>query len=251
MRLPVTKTTLPDHLLPLHKLKGVVQRRGNKERAHQMALATLILLKQGLTRTYSAGQDRSPINFFNRCLENITPAFILHRVIIAGKLYTLPVPISDNRSTFTGIKWLRLAALKRNNSPSSFPELLVDELHNSLNNQGTARDLLQEVIDTAIDQRPFEHYLRKRKTYICKSRNSKTGRLMTDAHHKQRRLSRRRQNHFDFQLTRLFRLRKKRHNVLRIIRRTKTRSRRHRAFLKKQRRRLKRRLANKIARMPL
>jgi len=183
-------------LLPCHKLIGVLQRKGNRARAMSMFFKLYTLIKS------TQKSSEKPIELFNRCLDNIVPAFILQRVVRAGKLYMIPVPISRNRALFMGSYWLRQGALKGNNSALTFPQLLFKELQSALAERGAARDFLHATIETAFDQRPFSHFIRRKRKNISKSRNTRIAKLLLKIHRKHVRAAHKRKNRFDFHLSR-------------------------------------------------
>lgn len=176
------KPTLPYKYKRLEKLKGLLQKRGNKERIHTMLKSLYISLKQGLhgqsgysNYPLNTLDEKTPLALINKCLYNIMPAFALKRAFKAGKLYLIPTPISENRAWFIASDWLRKAAFKFNKNDLHASSLLTREIGATLHKAGSSKDYLKEYIDIGLDNRPFTHFIRRRRKLISRTRGTRIG----------------------------------------------------------------------------
>jgi hypothetical protein len=173
------KQRLPSNLEKIKKLKGVLVKCGNKERTNTFLVNLYASLKQAKRNKFNDSKyplsfiaETTPLSIINRCLYNLMPAFVLRRIIRAGKSFELPVPISDNHAVFRASYWLIKATIKNNKNALSLPSLLTQEICATLYNEGAALDYLKSYIEIAIDQRPFMRYIKKKRK--VKSRSKKT-----------------------------------------------------------------------------
>jgi hypothetical protein len=167
-----------DHLV-LKKLIGVMQKCGNRQRALSSMFSLFKQLKLGLAGFPVANNyplntldAENPIHLIHKCLYNLKPAFLLRRVVKSGKRYDLPVPISDKRAIFMAIDWLRKTVLKNNKNELSFSSLLAQEISACLHHKGSAENFLKAYIDIALDQRPFNKFIKRRRFNISKSKRT-------------------------------------------------------------------------------
>lgn len=173
-------TLIPDKLQDTLLFRNVFIKEGNLERASRFisdlnALlkltyrrGTLIRLKKirktkNLVKTKQIHKRPKPYQILNQLLYKLKPGFIIRRVIVAGKTYSLPVPITNHRASYLACNWLRKAVLSDTKSASTIPNLMLKELINLLKNKGEAVAQLRSYIAIAIDQRPFSRYIRKKR----------------------------------------------------------------------------------------
>jgi ribosomal protein S7 len=184
MRTRDFKFYLPEKYKKIDKLKSLLIRSGNKERTNSFFIRLLQVLKTCATikdnrnslisfaskNPLNALGEKDPMKILDKCLYNLMPAFILRRTFVAGRFYSLPVPISDNHARFMAADWLRKAAFKDNKNAFTVPYLLAREVGTVLHNTGSACAALQNYIDTALDQRPFSRYIRKKRKIVAISK---------------------------------------------------------------------------------
>jgi len=161
---------------------GILQKCGNRQRALSHLCSLLSKIKEGIAGSsafnkypLSTLDEKSPIQILNKSLYNLKPAFLLRRVYRSGRRYDLPVPISDKRSTFMAIDWLRKSVFKNNKNEQAFPTLLAYEISALLYQEGSAKNFLKAYIDIALDQRPFERFIKRRRFVTAKSKRKGTG----------------------------------------------------------------------------
>lgn len=184
------RNTLPEKFKKVHTLKSLLIRSGNKERTNTFILRLMHILKLAaklknkhhplisITARYPLNvlEEKDPIKILDKCLYNLMPAFILRKTFVTGKLYNLPVPISPKRARFMSADWLRKAAFKDNKNALTVPYLLTREIGAVLYKTGSAYASLGEYIDTALDQRPFSRYIRRKRKNIARSKIGRAAR---------------------------------------------------------------------------
>ena len=186
------------HLKRMHKLKHVLLRAGHKERTHTYMTTLYTILKKGLLGQAVINKyplvkkdEKTPLQIINKCLYNLMPAFIFQRVLKGGKLFELPIPVSDNRASFLASSWLHKTIVKQNKTSLTVPYRLANEISASLYGDGFAKEFLKAHIDIAIDQRPFNHYIRRKRRVISRSRNNRIARRLVKIYRIRRRHARR------------------------------------------------------------
>lgn len=95
-------------------------------------------------------------------LRKLKPGFNLQRTLVAGRLYTLPVPISENHDNFKAAKWLIDAATNKL-SNENIDVLIAEMLIKTVLQKGKAYGFLKEFIKLAMEQRHYKRFLRRRR----------------------------------------------------------------------------------------
>ena len=158
---------------------NILQKNGKKQRAINYVFNLFNKLKQNAKVPKSSKyqihklDDNNPIQLIQKCVNNLKPAFILRRIMRAGKVYELPVPITEKRAMFMAFNWIRKTVLNQKKSYTSFTSLLTNEVTSLVFNEGSAKLYLKDYIDTAMDQKPFERYIKKRRIVKVRSRETK------------------------------------------------------------------------------
>jgi len=200
------KAHIPKKYEKIDKLRCVLIQRGNKERANSFVFSLCQALKIASNPIHNHTDignfmaknpintlgEKNPFNIIDRCLFKLMPAFNLKNTVVAGKLYRLPIPISDNRAAYLATSWLRKAAIADNKNAFTVPYLLAREVGAVLNDNGSACKSLSEFIDIALDQRPFSRYLWKKRKIIGMSKKGKPFRRLKKQHKLARRVINRR-----------------------------------------------------------
>jgi len=169
-----------EHKNLLTSFINIIQKRGNKQRALSTLFSLFNILKLGIAGYPTSNNyplhtldEKNPIKLIHRGLYNLKPAFLIRRVIKSGRRYDLPIPISENRAQFMSIDWLRKAVFKNNKNDSSFAFLVAREISASLHREGSAKDFLKAYIDIALDQQPFNKFIKRRRNKVSKSKRTK------------------------------------------------------------------------------
>jgi len=198
------KNYLPEKYKKIDKLKSLLIHSGNKERTNSFFLRLLQVLKTCATVKDNRNKlinftsknpintlgEKNPITILDKSLFNLMPAFILQKTFVAGRFYNLPVPVSGNRARFMAADWLRKAALKDNKNAFTVPFLLAREVGVVLHNNGSACASLQSYIDTALDQRPFSRYIRKKRKIVAISKQGYAAYKLGKQHKKTKKIIR-------------------------------------------------------------
>ncbi|MFV2034141.1 MAG: 30S ribosomal protein S7, partial [Halocynthiibacter sp.] len=79
---------------------------------------------------------RAPVEVFHEALENIKPSVEVRSRRVGGATYQVPVEVRPERREALAIRWLIIAARKRNES--TMEERLAGELVDAVNSRGTA-----------------------------------------------------------------------------------------------------------------
>ena len=78
---------------------------------------------------------REPISAFHEALENVKPSLEVRSRRVGGATYQVPVEVRTERREALAIRWLIIAARKRNEN--TMEERLAAELSDAVNNRGT------------------------------------------------------------------------------------------------------------------
>ncbi|WP_323037957.1 30S ribosomal protein S7 [Pararhodobacter sp.] len=99
---------------------------------------------------------RSPIEVFHEALENIKPSVEVKSRRVGGATYQVPVEVATNRREALAIRWLIIAARKRNEH--TMEERLAGELSDAVNSRGTAVKKREDTHKMADANKAFSHY---------------------------------------------------------------------------------------------
>ena len=99
---------------------------------------------------------RSPIEAFHAALDNVKPAVEVRSRRVGGATYQVPVEVRPSRREALAIRWLIIAARKRNEN--TMEERLAAELADACNNRGTAVKKREDTHKMADANKAFSHY---------------------------------------------------------------------------------------------
>ncbi len=99
---------------------------------------------------------RSPIEVFHEALDNIKPSVEVRSRRVGGATYQVPVEVRPIRREALAIRWLIIAARKRNEN--TMEERLAGELSDAVNNRGTAVKKREDTHKMADANKAFSHY---------------------------------------------------------------------------------------------
>ena len=99
---------------------------------------------------------RSPIEAFHEALDNVKPAVEVRSRRVGGATYQVPVEVRPSRREALAIRWLIIAARKRNEN--TMEERLAAELADACNNRGTAVKKREDTHKMADANKAFSHY---------------------------------------------------------------------------------------------
>jgi small subunit ribosomal protein S7 len=99
---------------------------------------------------------RAPIEAFHEALENVKPSVEVRSRRVGGATYQVPVEVRTERREALAIRWLIIAARKRNEN--TMEERLAAELADAVQNRGTAVKKREDTHKMAEANRAFSHY---------------------------------------------------------------------------------------------
>ena len=99
---------------------------------------------------------REPIQAFHEALDNVKPSVEVRSRRVGGATYQVPVEVRTERREALAIRWLIIAARKRNEN--TMEERLAAELADAVNNRGTAVKKREDTHKMADANKAFSHY---------------------------------------------------------------------------------------------
>ena len=99
---------------------------------------------------------REPIEAFHEALDNVKPSVEVRSRRVGGATYQVPVEVRTERREALAIRWLIIAARKRNEN--TMEERLAAELADACNNRGTAVKKREDTHKMADANKAFSHY---------------------------------------------------------------------------------------------
>jgi small subunit ribosomal protein S7 len=99
---------------------------------------------------------RAPVEVFHDALDNIKPSVDVRSRRVGGATYQVPVDVRPERREALAIRWLIIAARKRNEN--TMEERLAGELLDAVNGRGTAVKKREDTHKMADANKAFSHY---------------------------------------------------------------------------------------------
>ena len=99
---------------------------------------------------------KDPLEVFTVALNNVKPVVEVKSRRVGGANYQVPVEVRSERREALAIRWLIIAARKRNEN--TMEERLAAELSDAVNNRGTAVKKREDTHKMADANRAFSHY---------------------------------------------------------------------------------------------
>jgi|SRR5687768_64422 small subunit ribosomal protein S7 len=100
--------------------------------------------------------DQNPLEVFKKALENVTPAVEVRSRRVGGATFQIPQEIRPARRLALGMKWMILAARKRNDK--SMAQKLANEVVAAFNNEGGAFKKKEDTHRMAEANKAFSHF---------------------------------------------------------------------------------------------
>ena len=101
-------------------------------------------------------QEEEPVNVWKRALENVTPLVEVRSRRVGGATFQIPQEIRPSRRLSMGMKWMILAARKRNDK--SMAQKLANEVMAAYNNEGGAYKKKEDTHRMAEANKAFSHF---------------------------------------------------------------------------------------------
>ncbi|MBK5927252.1 30S ribosomal protein S7 [Rhodobaculum claviforme] len=99
---------------------------------------------------------RAPIEIFHEALDNVKPAVEVRSRRVGGATYQVPVEVRPERREALAIRWLIIAARKRNEN--TMEERLAAELMDAAQSRGSAVKKREDTHKMADANKAFSHY---------------------------------------------------------------------------------------------
>ena len=99
---------------------------------------------------------REPIEIFHEALDNVKPAVEVRSRRVGGATYQVPVEVRPERREALAIRWLIIAARKRNEN--TMEERLAAELIDAAQSRGSAVKKREDTHKMADANKAFSHY---------------------------------------------------------------------------------------------
>ena len=100
--------------------------------------------------------EESPLDIFQKALENIRPLVEVKSRRVGGATYQVPMEVRQDRGLFLSMKWIRDFARGKSGKP--MVERLADEIASAFQGQGTAVKKKEDMHKMAEANRAFSHY---------------------------------------------------------------------------------------------
>ena len=97
-----------------------------------------------------------PVVTLKRALDNVRPSIEVKSRRVGGATYQVPVEVRTERREALAIRWLIIAARKRNEN--TMEERLAAELSDAVQNRGTAVKKREDTHKMADANKAFSHY---------------------------------------------------------------------------------------------
>ena len=123
---------------------------GKKSAAEGIVYGALDVLKK------RGGNQADPVRMFHEALDNVKPAVEVRCRRVGGATYQVPVEVRTERRQALAIRWIIDAARKR--GEHTMEDRLSNELHDAVNNRGSAVKKREDTHRMAEANKAFSHY---------------------------------------------------------------------------------------------
>jgi small subunit ribosomal protein S7 len=129
---------------------NVIITQGKKSIAEDVVYYALKEMKK------KVGGEEDELTLFKNALNNIKPSLEVKSRRVGGANYQVPIEVAPSRRTALALRWLKEAALGRNEKDMS--RRLSAELIQALNNEGNAVKKKQDIHRMAESNKAFAHF---------------------------------------------------------------------------------------------
>ncbi|MFA5088041.1 MAG: 30S ribosomal protein S7 [Candidatus Omnitrophota bacterium] len=127
---------------------NVVMTKGKKTTAEKIVYGALDILQKKVL-------EESPLNVFNKALENVRPKVELKPRRVGGATYQIPIEVNVQRGNSLAMRWVRDFA--RNKKGKAMTVKLADELMSAYKKEGPAIKKRDEMHKMAEANKAFAH----------------------------------------------------------------------------------------------
>ncbi|XP_050707478.1 28S ribosomal protein S7, mitochondrial-like [Eriocheir sinensis] len=160
-----THTSSVFHDPLLRKFTNHIMKCGNKALARELMEKTLEEIKRTQLRRRNEAETEAekdavecnPLTIFHQAVENGRPVLQLTPVKRGGVTYQVPMPITEQRSYFVSMRWLKEAG-KEKERTVPFPEKMARELLLAARNEGRVVKKKQDLHRQCEANRAYAHY---------------------------------------------------------------------------------------------
>jgi len=103
-----------------------------------------------------ARSGQSPLDVFNKALENVMPALEVKARRVGGSNYQVPIEVRPERRQTLGLRWL--VSFARNRSERTMKERIANEILDASNGAGGAFKRKEDMHRMADANRAFAHF---------------------------------------------------------------------------------------------
>lgn len=132
----------------LSKFMNNIMQDGKKSAAESIVYGAMDIM--------GAKTSQDPITLFHQALENVMPQVEVRSRRVGGATYQVPVEVRNERRQALAIRWLIIAARKRNET--TMIDRLSGELLDAANNRGSAVKKREDTHKMADANKAFSHY---------------------------------------------------------------------------------------------
>ena len=151
-RAAIKRQVLPDPVYNstiLNKFINEIMSDGKKTTAQKIVYGALDIIK-------SQNKDESPLDYFQKSVNNVKPSVEVKSRRVGGATYQVPMEVRSTRSQALAFKWISTNSKKRNEKTQR--ERLANELIDAFENKGNSVKKKEEVHKMAEANRAFAHY---------------------------------------------------------------------------------------------
>jgi small subunit ribosomal protein S7 len=123
---------------------------GKKQTSYEIFYESIEIISKRMA------DEPSPLDIFKKALENLTPAVEVRSRRVGGATFQIPQEIRPSRRLSLGMKWMILAARKRNDK--SMAQKLANEVMAAFNNEGGAYKKKEDTHRMAEANKAFSHF---------------------------------------------------------------------------------------------
>lgn len=145
---------------------GILLREGNRELVEELmhkTFRTIKLIQIGKWQRAKTDEERAliecdPVVLLKQAVKNATPIVRLTRIAKGGTLYSVPIPMSPTRGTYTAIRLLIDSTHDARPHDQRFWTLFAKEIMDAAQNQGRTIKKKQEIHRNAELNRAYAHF---------------------------------------------------------------------------------------------
>ncbi|MBN1942240.1 MAG: 30S ribosomal protein S7 [Phycisphaerae bacterium] len=137
------------HSRLLAKFVNVIMWDGKKYAAQRIMYDALDIVEKKI-------KDASPLEVFEKAVENVKPRIEVRSKRVGGANYQVPTPVNSKRQTSLAMRWIR-DAVRAGKGRATAPRM-ADELMAAYRGEGTAMNTRENVHRMADANKAFAHF---------------------------------------------------------------------------------------------